>query len=77
MAVSAASIHEKTKKFEPLMTKRTDGFRMSAHAPSSNSAPYKLLGKPVTTIDFVLPNRRFETIVAEGTTAASAAGLVR
>ena len=38
---------------------------MSAHAPSSNSAPYKLLGRPVTTIDFVLPNRRYETIVAE------------
>jgi len=58
---SAASIHEKTKEFEPI----EDGFRMSAHAPSSNSAPYKLLGKPVTTIDFVLPNRRYETIVAE------------
>jgi phenylpropionate dioxygenase-like ring-hydroxylating dioxygenase large terminal subunit len=58
---SAASIHEKTKRFEPI----PEGFRMSAHAPSSNSAPYKLLGKPVTTIDFVLPNRRFETIVAE------------
>jgi phenylpropionate dioxygenase-like ring-hydroxylating dioxygenase large terminal subunit len=58
---SAASIHEKTKKFEPI----PEGFRMSAHAPSSNSAPYKLLGKPVTTIDFVLPNRRYETIVAE------------
>ena len=39
-------------------------FRMSAHAPSSNSLPYKLLGKPVTTIDFVLPNRRYETIRA-------------
>ena len=39
---------------------------MSAHAPSGNSAPYKLLGvygEPVeTTIDFVLPNRRTETI---------------
>jgi len=58
---SAASIHEKTKMFEPL----PQGFRMSAHAPSSNSAPYKLLGKPVTTIDFVLPNRRYETITAE------------
>jgi phenylpropionate dioxygenase-like ring-hydroxylating dioxygenase large terminal subunit len=58
---SAGSIHEKTKKFEPI----PDGFRMSAHAPSSNSAPYKLLGKPVTTIDFVLPNRRYETIVAD------------
>jgi phenylpropionate dioxygenase-like ring-hydroxylating dioxygenase large terminal subunit len=58
---SAASIHEKTKMFEPI----PNGFRMSPHAPSSNSAPYKLLGKPVTTIDFVLPNRRYETIVAE------------
>lgn len=39
---------------------------MTAHAPSGNSAPYKLLGvygEPVTTtIDFVLPNRRYETI---------------
>ena len=65
---SAASIHEKTKKFEPLEDSehggRNAGFRMSAHAPSSNSAPYKLLGKPVTTIDFVLPNRRYETIRA-------------
>ena len=58
---SAASIHEKTKRFEPL----PDGFRMTSHVPSANSAPYKLLGKPVTTIDFVLPNRRYETIVAE------------
>ncbi|MDE1154281.1 MAG: Rieske 2Fe-2S domain-containing protein [Acidobacteriaceae bacterium] len=58
---SEASIHEKTKKFEPI----ADGFRMSPHSPSSNSAPYKLLGKPTTTIDFVLPNRRYETIKAE------------
>lgn len=57
---SKASIHEKTKQFEPI----PQGFRMSPHAPSSNSAPYKLLGKPVTTIDFVLPNRRYETIRA-------------
>jgi hypothetical protein len=39
---------------------------MSAHTPSANSAPYKLLGvygEPIeTTIDFVLPNRRFETL---------------
>ncbi|MGB6974419.1 MAG: Rieske 2Fe-2S domain-containing protein [Terracidiphilus sp.] len=59
---SRASIREKTKKFEPI----PEGFRMSAHAPSGNSAPYKLLGfyrEPVeTTIDFVLPNRRTETI---------------
>ena len=65
---SAASIHEKTKQFEPLLDAEHDGhnagFRMSPHAPSSNSAPYKLLGKPVTTIDFTLPNRRYETIVA-------------
>ena len=64
---SAASIHEKTKKFEPIVSAdgEHDGFRMSPHAPSSNSAPYKLLGRPVTTIDFTLPNRRTETIVAE------------
>ena len=59
---SRKSIHEKEKHFEPI----PQGFRMTAHAPSGNSAPYKLLGvygEPVTTtIDFVLPNRRFETI---------------
>jgi phenylpropionate dioxygenase-like ring-hydroxylating dioxygenase large terminal subunit len=59
---SKASIHEKTKHFEPI----PEGFRMSAHAPSGNSAPYKLLGvygELITTeIDFVLPNRRYETI---------------
>jgi phenylpropionate dioxygenase-like ring-hydroxylating dioxygenase large terminal subunit len=59
---SRASIREKTKKFEPI----PEGFRMSAHAPSANSAPYRLLGvygQPVeTTIDFVLPNRRTEII---------------
>lgn len=59
---SRSSIREKTKKFEPI----PEGFRMCAHAPSGNSAPYKLLGvygQPVeTTIDFVLPNRRTEVI---------------
>jgi phenylpropionate dioxygenase-like ring-hydroxylating dioxygenase large terminal subunit len=59
---SRSSIREKTKRFEPI----PQGFRMSAHAPSANSAPYKLLGvygHPVeTTIDFMLPNRRTETI---------------
>ena len=67
---SAASIHEKTKGFEPLFDAghdgRNAGFRMSPHTPSSNSTPYRLLGKPVTTIDFTLPNRRYETIVATG-----------
>ena len=60
------SIHEKQKHFEPI----PNGFRMSAHTPSSNSAPYKLLrmyadaDSITTTIDFVLPNMRFETIRA-------------
>jgi len=56
------SIQEKEKIFEPI----ENGFRMRAHAPSANSAPYKLLrvyGEPIiTTIDFVLPNMRFEQI---------------
>lgn len=56
-----SSIHQKEKKFEPI----PNGFRMSPHTPSANSAPYKLLakvtGQPVTTtIDFVLPNLRTE-----------------
>ena len=59
-----ASIHEKEKHFEPI----EQGFRMSSHTPSANSAPYKLLGvygeAITTTIDFVLPNRRYETIRA-------------
>ncbi len=61
---SKASIHEKVKHFEPI----PEGFRMSSHAPSANSAPYKLLGvygEPIrTTIDFQLPGRRLETIRA-------------
>jgi phenylpropionate dioxygenase-like ring-hydroxylating dioxygenase large terminal subunit len=63
---SRHSIHEKQKQFEPI----PNGFRMSAHTPSSNSAPYKLLTlyadaeSITTTIDFVLPNLRFETIRA-------------
>ncbi len=59
------SIRDKEKQFEPI----PNGFRMSAHAPSANSAPYKILrlitGEPATTmIDFVLPNQRFEQIRA-------------
>ncbi|HEX3740376.1 MAG TPA: aromatic ring-hydroxylating dioxygenase subunit alpha, partial [Terriglobales bacterium] len=63
---SQHSIHEKEKHFEPV----ANGFRMSAHTPSSNSAPYKLLrlyadaDSITTTIDFVLPNLRLETIRA-------------
>jgi phenylpropionate dioxygenase-like ring-hydroxylating dioxygenase large terminal subunit len=60
---SRGSIHEKQKQFEPI----PNGFRMSAHSPSSNSLPYQLLkkmtGEPVTTtIDFILPNVRLEEI---------------
>lgn len=59
---SRRSIREKEKTFEPI----PGGFRMSAHAPSANSGPYKLLrfyGDEVTTqIDFVLPNVRTELV---------------
>ena len=60
---SRHSIHKKEKKFDPI----PNGFRMSPHTPSSNSAPYRMLqkytGEPVTTtIDFVLPNIRTEEI---------------
>jgi phenylpropionate dioxygenase-like ring-hydroxylating dioxygenase large terminal subunit len=59
---SRRSIREKHKSFEPI----AQGFRMSSHAPSANSAPYKLLkiyGAEVTTqIDFVLPNMRTEEV---------------
>jgi phenylpropionate dioxygenase-like ring-hydroxylating dioxygenase large terminal subunit len=59
------SIRDKAKQFEPI----PNGFRMSPHAPSANSAPYKILklitGEPATTtIDFALPNQRFEQIRA-------------
>lgn len=59
------SIRDKAKQFEPI----PNGFRMSPHAPSANSAPYQILkfitGEPATTtIDFVLPNQRFEQIRA-------------
>jgi phenylpropionate dioxygenase-like ring-hydroxylating dioxygenase large terminal subunit len=55
--------HEKTKSYEPIPS----GFRMTTHAPSRNSTPYKLLrlvsrGDLTTTIDFVLPNQRFELL---------------
>ncbi|MCI0488075.1 MAG: aromatic ring-hydroxylating dioxygenase subunit alpha [Blastocatellia bacterium] len=59
---SRRSIHEKEKVFEPI----PGGFRIRAHAPSANSAPYKLLrvyGQPITsTIEFILPNMRLEEI---------------
>ena len=55
-------INEKEKIFEPI----PNGFRIKTHSPSANSAAYKLLGvygEPIpTTIQFVLPNMRFEEI---------------
>ena len=59
---SRRSIYEKERVFEPI----PNGFRMRAHTPSANSAPYKLLGvygQPITTsIEFLLPNMRLEEI---------------
>lgn len=59
---SRHSIQQKEKSFEPIPS----GFRIRAHKPSANSAAYKLLGvygQPITTtIEFVLPNMRFEQI---------------
>jgi phenylpropionate dioxygenase-like ring-hydroxylating dioxygenase large terminal subunit len=56
------SIRIKEKTYEPI----PGGFRMRAHSPSANSAPYKLLRvykQPITTtIDFLLPNMRLEQI---------------
>lgn len=56
------SIQQKEKTFEPI----PNGFRIRAHKPSANSGAYKLLGvygQPITTtIEFVLPNMRFEQI---------------
>jgi len=58
---SEASIHEKAKAFHPSPL----GFTMTSHAPSSNSAAYRLLGGQVTTeIAFRLPGIRIETIKA-------------
>jgi phenylpropionate dioxygenase-like ring-hydroxylating dioxygenase large terminal subunit len=63
---TGSSIHEKQKNFEPI----PNGFRMSAHQPSTNSAPYRLLRLYAdatsinTTIDFILPNQRYESIRA-------------
>ncbi|MCF6221110.1 MAG: aromatic ring-hydroxylating dioxygenase subunit alpha [Robiginitomaculum sp.] len=56
---TGGSMHEKEKKFAP----RERGWAMAAHAPSSNSLGYKLLGgKPVTEIAFRLPGVRTEEI---------------
>lgn len=52
---------DKTKAFEPTAL----GFKMSAHAPSSNSLIYKAIGgAPTTEIEFRLPALRLEHIRA-------------
>jgi phenylpropionate dioxygenase-like ring-hydroxylating dioxygenase large terminal subunit len=56
---SRRSMHDKAKRFGPVER----GFSMLAHAPSSNSFAYKLLGgKPTTEIVFTLPGVRTELI---------------
>jgi phenylpropionate dioxygenase-like ring-hydroxylating dioxygenase large terminal subunit len=58
---SRGSIHAKEKRFGPSDL----GFTMLRHAPSSNSATYKLLGGEMTTeISFRLPGIRVEHVVA-------------
>ncbi|HEY2482616.1 MAG TPA: aromatic ring-hydroxylating dioxygenase subunit alpha [Caulobacteraceae bacterium] len=58
---SAASAHEKAKRFEP----GPEGFVMTRHAPSRNSRAYVLLGgAPMTEISFRLPGLRWEHIEA-------------
>ncbi|MGD9798985.1 MAG: Rieske 2Fe-2S domain-containing protein [Parvularculaceae bacterium] len=51
--------HDKTKNFEPTAL----GFKMTAHAPSSNTRIYKMIGgAPTTEIEFRLPALRLEHI---------------
>ncbi|MBB5517461.1 aromatic ring-hydroxylating oxygenase subunit alpha [Amphiplicatus metriothermophilus] len=56
---AGAALREKRKAFEPTPL----GFKMPAHAPSSNSRIYRFLGgAPTTEIEFRLPSIRIETI---------------
>jgi phenylpropionate dioxygenase-like ring-hydroxylating dioxygenase large terminal subunit len=56
---SAASMHAKSKRFEPSEA----GFTMVRHRPSSNSRAYVLLGgQPETEIAFRLPGLRWELV---------------
>ena len=58
---SRRSIHAKAKRFAPAPL----GFAMVRHAPSANSAAYKLLGGAMTTeISFRLPGIRIEHVKA-------------
>ncbi|MBM3532462.1 MAG: aromatic ring-hydroxylating dioxygenase subunit alpha [Alphaproteobacteria bacterium] len=59
---SAASIHEKAKRFVPSDL----GFTMARHRPSSNSRAYRIIGgTPETEISFRLPGVRIEHIRTE------------
>ena len=49
---SRHSIHEKQKHFEPI----PNGFRMSAHTPSSNSAPYRCCASTPTPTPSLPPS---------------------
>lgn len=53
-----ATAQEKVKDFEPLPF----GFRMKAHKAAANSRGYRLLGRPQTEVDFLLPGQRIERI---------------
>lgn len=53
-----ATAREKVKDFEPLPF----GFRMKAHKAAVNSRGYRLLGRPQTEVDFLLPGQRIERI---------------
>lgn len=53
-----ATAREKTKDFAPLPF----GFRMKAHKAAANSRGYRLLGRPQTEVDFLLPGQRIERI---------------
>ncbi|CAN7178584.1 aromatic ring-hydroxylating dioxygenase subunit alpha [Bosea sp. LjRoot90] len=53
-----ATAREKVKDFEPLPF----GFRMKAHKAAANSRGYRLLGRPQTEVDFLLPGQRIERI---------------
>lgn len=54
----AAAAKEKVKDFVPL----DFGFRMTAHTAATNSLGYRLLGRPRTEVDFLLPGQRIERI---------------
>ena len=58
---SRASIREKTKRFEPI----PEGFRMSAHAPSGNSAPYKLCLLYTSCCDLVFNSAGLELLACQ------------